>query len=140
MTGNEDLRGGHFIGDSGNIISGTFTGSQATNVSGSQNTATVRVTGTSAARDPWLERLTEELARIRRRLEEDCSSSVATVDRDDAIESVIAAEGEVAHRQDGSQAEGRSMRLRIKGLIGILAPVAEIIGGVAALEAICQHL
>ena len=34
----------------------------------------------------------------------------------------------------------RSMRLRIKGLIGILAPVAEIIGSVAALEAICQHL
>jgi hypothetical protein len=32
------------------------------------------------------------------------------------------------------------MRLRVKSLIGILAPVAEIIGGVAALEAIWPHL
>lgn len=89
--------------------------------------------------DPW-QPLAKELARIRRQLEEDRSNSVAAVDRQDAIESVIAAEEAMSHTATGSSAAPQSMRLRIKGLIGILAPVAEIIGGVAALEAIVQHL
>jgi hypothetical protein len=84
--------------------------------------------------------LDQELARIRRRLEEDGSNSVAVVDRDDAIESVKAAQGELSATDNTNPEARRNIRLRVKGLIGILAPVAEIIGGVAALEAICQHL
>ncbi len=86
--------------------------------------------------DPW-QPLAEELARIRRQLEEDRSNSVAAVDRQDAI---IAVEEAMSLTATGNSAAPQSMRLRIKGLIGILAPVAEIIGGVAALEAIVQHL
>jgi hypothetical protein len=137
MTGNEGSRGGNFIGGSGNIIAGTYTGSQVVGVSGSQNT--VHVSDSSVALDPW-GALEKELARIRRRLEEDRTNSVDVADRGDAIDSVIAAQGEMSSTDNTSPAARRSMRLRIKGLIGILAPVAEIVGGVAALEAIWQHL
>lgn len=89
--------------------------------------------------DPW-EPLATELARIRRKLAEDRGGSVDAVDLDDAVRSVIAAEGEVSGTGDRGPDARQSMRLRIKGLIGILAPVAEIIGGVAALEAIVPHL
>jgi hypothetical protein len=34
----------------------------------------------------------------------------------------------------------KNLRQRIKALIGVLTPVAGLIGGVAALESICQHL
>jgi hypothetical protein len=89
--------------------------------------------------DPW-EPLARELARIRRRLAEDRGDSVDAVDLDDAVSSVTAAEREISGTGDRGPDAGRSMRLRIKGLIGILAPVAEIIGSVAALESILQHL
>ena len=139
MTGNEGFPGGNFIGGSGNITAGTFTDSQVVSVSGSQNTATVHVSDSSVALDPW-GHLEKELARIRRRLEEDRSSSVAVADRDDAIESVKAAQGAISATDSTTPEARRSIRLRIKGLIGILAPVAEIIGGVAALEVIWPHL
>jgi hypothetical protein len=47
------LRDSNFIGGSGNITSGTFTDSQVVSVSGSQNTATVYVSDSSVALDPW---------------------------------------------------------------------------------------
>jgi hypothetical protein len=93
----------------------------------------------ASGQDPWV-LLAAELARIRQRLEEDRSGSVAMVDRDDAIASVEAAQGEVSATDKTSPEVRRSIRLRIKGLIGILVPVAEIIGGVAGLEAIWPHL
>jgi hypothetical protein len=65
---------------------------------------------------------------------------VAAVDREDALESVADAENELTSTETRSPEARRSMRLRVKSLIGILAPVAEIIGGVAALEAIWPHL
>jgi hypothetical protein len=139
MTGNEDFRGSNFIGGSGNITTGTFTGSPVVSVSGSNNTVTNQVSDNSVALDPW-GNLEKELARIRQRLEADRGSSVAVVDRDDAIASVKAAQAE-ASAADGTSPEARrSIRLRVKGLIGILVPVAEIIGGVAGLEAIWPHL
>jgi len=139
MTRNEGFRDSNFIGGSGNTIMGTFTDSQVVSVSGSQNTAAVHVSDSSVTMDPW-GTLDRELARIRQRLEADRSNSVALVDRDDAIESVIATQGEISVADRANPEARRSMRLRIKGLIGIMAPVAEIIGGVAGLEAICQHL
>jgi len=139
MTGSEGFRDSNFVGGSGNITIGTFTDSQVVSVSGSQNTAAVHVSDSSVALDPW-GNLEKELARIRRRLEEDGSNSVAVVDRGDAIESVKGAQGELSATDYTNPEARRSIRLRVKGLIGILAPVAEIIGSVAALEAICQHL
>jgi hypothetical protein len=127
MTGNEDFRGGNFIGGSGNITTGTFTDSPVVSVSGSNNKVTTDVSDNSVALDPW-------------RLEADRGSSVAVVDRDDAMASVKAAQAEASAADSTSPEARRSIRLRIKGLIGILAPVAEIIGGVAALEAIWPHL
>lgn len=139
MTGNEDFRGGNSIGGSGNITTGTFTGSPVVSVSGRNNTVTTHVSDNSVALDPW-GNLEKELARIRRRLEADRGSSVAVVDRDDAIASVKAAQAE-ASAADSTSPEGRrGMRLRVKALVGILVPVAEIIGGVAGLEAIWPHL
>jgi hypothetical protein len=93
----------------------------------------------TAGPDPWGP-LARELARIRERLAEDRGDSVDAVDLDDAFGSVTAAEREISSTGDRGPDARRNMRLRIKGLIGILAPVAEIIGGVAALEAIVQHL
>src|ERR1700730_2740323 len=139
MTGNEDFRGGNFIGGSGNITSGTFTGSPVVSVSGSNNTVTNQVSDNSVALDPW-GNLEKELARIRRRLVGDRGSSVAAVDRDDAIASVKAAQAEASAADSASPEARRSMRLRLKALVGILVPVAEIIGGVAGLEAIWPHL
>ena len=139
MTGNEDFRGGNFISGSGNITTGTFTDSQVVSVSGSNNKVTTDVSDNSVALDPW-GNLEKELARIRRRLEADRGSSVAVVDRDDAMASVKAAQAEASAADSTSPEARRSMRLRVKSLIGILAPVAEIIGGVAALEAIWPHL
>jgi hypothetical protein len=139
MTGNEDFRGGNFIGGSGNITTGTFTDSPVVSVSGSNNTVTSHVSDNSVALDPW-GNLEKELARIRRRLEAERGSSVAAVDRDDAIASVKAAQEEASAADSTSPEARRSMRLRVKALVGILVPVAEIIGGVAGLEAIWPHL
>lgn len=139
MTGNEDFRGGNFIGGNGNITTGTFTQSPVVNVSGRQNRVTAHVSANSVAPDTWGD-LEKELARIRRLLEADRGSSVAAVDRDDAIASVKAAQAEASAADSASAEARRSMRLRVKALVGILVPVAEIIGGVAGLETIWPHL
>ena len=101
-----------------------------------ENTCTVMPAG---GQDAW-EQLAEELARIHQRLAEGRGNSVAAVDLDDALVSVEAAQENSSATGNASPEARRGMRLRVKGLIGILAPVAEIVGGVAALEAICQHL
>jgi hypothetical protein len=84
---------------------------------------------------PWDE-VEKELARIRVRLE----SAVASADRDDAIEWVCALSRDLPDlRQSGADGP-KNLRQRIKALMGVLTPVAGLIGGVAALESICQHL
>ena len=139
MTRNEGSPDRNFIGGSGNITTGPFTDSQVVSVSGSNNRVTAHVSDNSTTLDPWGD-LEKELARIRRQLEAGRGSSVAAVDRDDAIASVKAAQAEASAADSTSPEARRSIRLRVKGLIGILAPVAEIIGGVAGLEAIWPHL
>jgi len=129
----------NFIGGSGNITTGTFTNSQVASVSGSQNVATVYVSGTSVAQDPWGS-LEKELARIRRQLEEDRSNSISVTDRDDAVEAVEAAQATLPATDRTNPEVQRNMRRCIKSLIGILTPVTQVIGGVAGLEAIWPHL
>ena len=82
--------------------------------------------------------LEKELTRIRAILES-ADSHVRSADRDDAIEGVDALAGDIPGL--GQSADGRrKLRQRIKALVGVLTPVAGLIGGVAALESILQHL
>ena len=83
-----------------------------------------------------LEQLRDELERIRLLLA-NAQNQTAIADRDDAMESIVAVQGVVASQGAG---DSKRLRMRVKGLIGVLLPVADIIGGVAALQAICQHL
>ncbi|HUC26596.1 MAG TPA: hypothetical protein VMA73_28170 [Streptosporangiaceae bacterium] len=89
----------------------------------------------STVAGPWDE-VAEELDRIRLRLE----SVAASDDRDDALDCVRALSRDLPDlRQSGSDGR-KNLRQRIKALIGVLTPVAGLIGGVAALQSICQHL
>ena len=119
---------------SGNIT-GTVSNSQVNNQVGDQNLA---ANSQSPSVDPCLEALGKELTRIRRRLEE-IHDPAYSADRDDAIEAVDILTNDI-NVQEGGASAPRNFRRRVKELIGALAPVAEIIGGVAALEAILQHL
>ena len=109
----------------GNIITGgTFTGSPVSvTVSGPQK--------------PVILQLQDELARAR-----ECLAGVQdrTDDDEDALEAIERLQSEVAQHPEPDQGGLRRLRLRVKELIGVLTPVAGIIGGVAALQEICQHL
>jgi hypothetical protein len=124
----------------GNIITGgTVTNSPITNLGGERSRADV-TNAPSSDQPPWLPRLRDELARIGFSLEVDHDPAISVDDRDDAAETVRALQAEVADAQASGQADVRSFRRRVRELIGVLAPVAEVIGGVAALEAIARHL
>ena len=49
-------------------------------------------------------------------------------------------EADLRSMPDGDPDAPKKFRRRVKELLGVLAPVAEIIGGVAALQAILAHL
>jgi hypothetical protein len=101
----------------------------------------IAVSGQAENKQPsWFTELQAELARIHVVLEGIHAPTVSTDDRDDAIDAVRALETMAASAQNSGQVDPKSFRLRIKALIGVLAPVAEIIGGVAALQTILQHL
>jgi hypothetical protein len=114
------------IRGTGNIITGgTVTNSQmvATSVSGSPN--------------PLIQQLQDELTKVRQCL---AAFEVPTADHEDAIEAVDALQHEVSEDLNPDQGGLRRLRVRVRQLIGVLAPVAEIFGGVAAFEEICRHL
>lgn len=83
--------------------------------------------------------LEAELARIRLTLQADDGAADAG-DRDDAIDAVDCLQRVLPDMDEDDPNSRKTFRRRIRALIGVLAPVAEIIGGVAALEAIVQHL
>jgi len=87
-----------------------------------------------------LEQLGDELARIRQRLEDDGYHNVPPDGRDRALEAVTALADDLPSLRKTDQDTRRTLRARVRALIDLLAPVAEIIGGVAALEVILQHL
>lgn len=114
------------IRGTGNIVTGgTFTDSQ------------VSATTVNAPQNPWIRQLQDELARMRERL---AGVQAPTDDHEDAIEALVELQDEVAQDPDPDQGGLRRLRKRVRQLIGVLAPVAEVIGGVAALEEICRHL
>jgi hypothetical protein len=91
-----------------------------------------------AALDPW-DQLPKELARIRLLLTDE-NGHAPSAGRDDAIEFVVDLERELPElRKSGADAP-KKLRQRIKALVGVLLPVAGLIGGVADLESIIQHL
>jgi hypothetical protein len=114
------------IRGTGNIVTGgTFTDSQV-------SAATV-----NAPQNPLIRQLQDELARMRARL---AGVQAPTDDHEDVIEALVELQDEVAQDPDPDQGGLRRLRKRVRQLIGVLAPVAEVIGGVAALEEICRHL
>ena|SRR5712692_3689844 len=125
----------------GNIITGgTVTKSPMTNVGGRQNRVDVTNALGADLQQPWFPQLRDELARIRPLLEGDHDPAISADDRDDAIDAVRALQTEVAGAQDSGEADPKGFRWRVKALIRVLEPVAGIIGGVAAFEAILQNL
>ena len=136
MTRNKGFRDSNFIGGSGNITTGTFSGSQVVSVSGSQNT--VQVTDSSAASDPWLERLEKELARIRPLLENE-HGVVDPADRDDALDAVTTLQSDLPGITASGPGASETLRRRLRGLLGALDPVVKIIGTVATVQGILDH-
>ena len=63
-----------------------------------------------------------------------------TADQQDALEAVDLLQGDMDQDPDPGPAALKRLRVRLKGLIAALAPVAELIGGVAAFEEILHHL
>jgi hypothetical protein len=114
------------ITGTGNIVTGgTLIGSQV-----------VAKTGPNSP-NSLIEQLQAELAGARQRL---AGVQDPTSDHEDALEAVDALQGVIAQDPDPDLGGLKRLRLRVKGLIGVLAPVAEVIGGVAAFEEIWRHL
>jgi hypothetical protein len=95
------------------------------------------VAKTVSAQNPVIQQLQDELSRARERL---AGVQVPTADHEDAMEAVDELQDELGRNPDPDQGGLRRLRVRVRQVIGVLAPVAGIIGGVDALENICLHL
>ena len=116
----------NIIRGTGNIVTGgTFTDSH------------VSATTVNAPQNPLIRQLQDELTRMRK-----CLAGVhaPTNDHEDAMEAVVELQDELARNPDPDQGGLRRVRVRVRQVMGVLTPVAGIIGGVAAFEEICQHL
>lgn len=140
MARNEDHRitRNNIVNSDGNITAGTFTHSQVINQSGDHNNAANTIARRNDALNPLVQDLETQLAEVRARLDSIQDSRFST-DRDDALDAVTALETDLPRMGDGPDTSKR-LRQRVKELLGVLAPVADIIGGVAALQGILQHL
>jgi hypothetical protein len=116
----------NIIRGTGSIVTGgTFTDSQ------------VSATTVNAPQNPLIQQLQDELSRARERL---AGVQVPTADHEDAMEAVVELQDELGRNPDPDRGGLRRLRVRVRQVIGVLAPVAGIIGGVDALENICRHL
>jgi hypothetical protein len=114
------------VSGTGNIITGgTFTGTE------------VSATTVNAPQKPPIQQLQDELTRMR-----ECLAGVQalTDDHENAMEAVAELQDELATDPDPDPGGLRRLRVRVRQVMGVLTPVAGIIGGVAALEEICQRL
>jgi hypothetical protein len=132
----------HASSGAGNLVTGsTISGSPLTAVSGDSNRVVITNQPTTGISDDAVlaalrAGLSAELAEIRELLLKHHDPARAT-DREDAIEAVTALQTDLAKPE---LSDRKTLRQRIKGLIGTLKSVAEIIGGIAALEAIVRGL
>lgn len=63
-----------------------------------------------------------------------------TATQQDALDAVDLLQNEIDEDPDPAPDRLKRLRLQVRGLIAVLAPVAEVIGGVAAFEEILRHL
>jgi hypothetical protein len=140
MTRNEDHQTiqHNVINGDGNIAAGTFTHSQVINQSGDHNHAANNIVRGNDKLGPLVKDLETQLAEVRSRLDGIQDPRFST-DRDDALDAVTALQTDLPRMGD-EPGTSKRLRQRVKELLGALAPVAEIIGGVAALQGILQHL
>jgi len=80
--------------------------------------------------------LSTQLAGIRELLLEH-HDPVRATDREDAIEAVTALQADLG---TPTIADRKTLRQRLKALLGILRPVADVMGGIAALESIMRGM
>lgn len=122
------------------VTGSTISGSQLTAVSGDGNrvvtTNQPEGTGDNAALAAAQLELSTQLAAIREVLLDHHDPARAT-DREDAIEAVTALQADLGKPVIPDR---KTLRQRIKSVTGALQPVADIIGGIAALEAIVRGL
>ena len=122
------------------VTGSTISGSQLTAVSGDGNrvvtTNQPEGTGDNAALAAAQLELSTQLAGIREVLLDHHDPATAT-DREDAIEAVTALQADLGKPVIPDR---KTLRQRIKSVTGALQPVADIIGGIAALEAIVRGL
>lgn len=129
MTGNKEPRSKHEYHITGNaaIFSGEFKESTVT--------ANIDTPGT----DP-LERLSEVLTRIIQSLAENSSPDVPPEAREEASQAATALKRDLPNLRKTEPGTRTTLRKRVKALIDLLAPVAEIIAGAAALDGILHQL
>jgi hypothetical protein len=139
MTDSQAARGNQQYTISGDGVINTGENSQVNNAKGDGNRQSASYAAPSpAGLDPW-EQVGKELARIRLLLEGE-NSHAASADRDDAIEVVITLERDLPSLRESGTDASKRLRQRVKALVGVLTPVAGLIGGVAALQSIWQSL
>jgi len=129
MTGNKEPRSKHEYHITGNaaIFSGEFKESTVT--------ANIDTPGT----DP-LERLSEVLTRIIQSLAENSSPDVPPEACEEASQAATALKRDLPNLRKTEPGTRTTLRKRVKALIDLLAPVAEIIAGAAALDGILHQL
>lgn len=81
--------------------------------------------------------LREQLARAHESL---AAVPDPTAAQQDALDAVNLLQDEIDEDPDPAPDRLKRLRLQLKGLIAVLAPVAEVIGGAAAFEEILRHL
>jgi hypothetical protein len=99
----------------------------------------IKTTISTPVTDPLAD-LSEVLNEIRQSLEEDTNPKVPPDVRDKASQAAIQLKHDLPRLRKKDPDTRQTLRARVKALIDLLAPVAEIIAGTAALQAILQHL
>jgi len=122
------------------VTGSVVSGSQISAVSGEGNRTVITNQPGGAPDDASLvavqRHLSAQLSGIRQQLLEIDLAARAT-DREDALEAVTELQADLGKPVI---ADRKTLRKRMKALVGALRPVADIVGGIAALEAIVRGL